>query len=71
MESISDVVLQKIREIRRDMDIVSQDDDEVIIVSDNDDNDTDDENDVIFIGETIVISDNDEDLIKEIGNYPV
>ena len=65
MESISEIVLQKIREIRRDMDK----DDEVIIVSD--DNDSDDENDVIFIGETIVISDNDEDLIKEIGNYPV
>ena len=66
MESISEIVLQKIREIRRDMD---KDDEVIIVVSD--DNDSDDENDVIFIGETIVISDNDEDLIKEIGNYPV
>ena len=66
MESISEIVLQKIREIRREMD---KDDEAIIVVSD--DNDSDDENDVIFIGETIVISDNDEDLIKEIGNYPV
>ena len=48
---------------------MDKDDEAIIVVSD--DNDSDDENDVIFIGETIVISDNDEDLIKEIGNYPV
>ena len=65
MESLSDMILRKIREIRRELEILSA----TIIVSD--DNNDDDEDDVIFIGETIVISDDDEDIVKEIGNYPV
>ena len=66
MESLSDMILRKIREIRRELEKLSA----TIIVSD-DNNDDDDEDDVIFIGETIVISDDDEDIVKEIGNYPV
>ena len=69
MESLSDMILRKIREIRRELEKLSA----TIIVSDDNNDDDDDEDDVIFIGETIVISDDDEDQfnIKEIGNYPV
>ena len=67
MESLSDMILRKIREIRRELEKLSA----TIIVSDDNNDDDDDEDDVIFIGETIVISDDDKDIVKEIGNYPV
>ena len=60
MESVTDIVLRKIREIRRRLEIPT--------VSDNDD-------DVIFIKEVIVIPDDDEEKdmfdIEEIGKLPI
>ena len=67
MNSISDIVLRKIREIRQILEIPKA----IITVSDDDD----DDNDVIFIKEVIVIPDNDEEKdmfdVTEIGKLPI
>ena len=66
MNSISDIVLRKIREIRQILEIPKA----IITVSDDDD-----DNDVIFIKEVIVIPDNDEEKdmfdVTEIGKLPI